>query len=69
MRFCGHVSNSHRNKNPNRHIPYLLWKVVFLVQKKTIVPLGQGKNNFFFNFECYNLANGKNENVRFGRHI
>ena len=29
MRFCGHVPNSMRNKNPKRLIPYLLEKVVF----------------------------------------
>jgi hypothetical protein len=22
-------------------------------------PLGKGKNNFFFNFECYDLTNGE----------
>jgi hypothetical protein len=31
----------------------------FFGPQKTAVPLGQGKKNFFFNFECYDVANGK----------
>jgi hypothetical protein len=58
MRFCGHVPNSPRNKNPKRHISYLLEKVVFLNPKRLLSPFGRGKKNFFFNFECYDLANG-----------
>jgi hypothetical protein len=27
--------------------------------QKIVVPLWQGQKNFFFNFECYDLANGK----------
>jgi hypothetical protein len=58
MRFCGHAPNSPRNKNPNRHISNLFEKVIFGPQK-TVVFLGHGGKNFFFNFECYDLANGK----------
>jgi hypothetical protein len=33
--------------------------MVFLDPKRLISPLGRGENNFFFNFECYDLTNGK----------
>jgi hypothetical protein len=59
MRFCGHVPNSPRNKNPKKHISYLLEKVVFLDLKRLLSPLDRGQKNFFFNFECYDLVNGK----------
>jgi hypothetical protein len=59
MRFCGHVPYSPRNKNPKRHISYLLEKVVFLDPKRLLSFFGRGKNKKFFNFECYDLANGK----------
>jgi hypothetical protein len=59
MRFCGHVPNSPRNKNPKRHISYLLEKVVFLDSKRLLSPLGRGEKDFFFNFECYDLVNDK----------
>jgi hypothetical protein len=59
MRFCGHVPNSTRDKNLKRFISYLLEKVVFLDLKRLMSALGRGEKNFFFNFECYNLANGK----------
>jgi hypothetical protein len=59
MRFYGHVPNSPRNKNPKRHISYLLERVVFLETKTLLSSFGRGKKNFFFNFECYDLANGK----------
>jgi hypothetical protein len=65
MRFCGHIPKSPRNKNPMRLIPYLLEKVGFLDPKRLLSPLDRCKKNFFFNFEYYNLANGK----EFGRHI
>jgi hypothetical protein len=38
---------------------YLLEKVVFLDLKRLLYPLGRGEKNFFFNFECYDLTNGK----------
>jgi hypothetical protein len=58
MKFCEHVPNSLRNKNLKRLIPNLLQKVVFLASKILQSPLGIGKKNFF-NFECYDLVNGK----------
>jgi hypothetical protein len=59
MRFCGHVPNSPRNKNLKRLILNLLLKVVFLDPKRLLSPFGKGKKDFFFNFECYDLTNGK----------
>jgi hypothetical protein len=69
MRFCGHVPNSPRNKNPKRLIPYLFEKVVFLDPKTVLSPFRKGKKNFFFNFECMISQMVRNEIVRFGRHI
>jgi hypothetical protein len=59
MRFCGHVTNSPKNKDPKRLIPYLLEEMFFLDPKRLLSPSDRGKKNFFFNFECYDLANGK----------
>jgi hypothetical protein len=59
MRFCGHVPNSPRNKNLKRLILNLLEKVAFLEPKRLMSPFGKGKRNFFINFECYDLTNGK----------
>jgi hypothetical protein len=58
MRFCGHVFNSPRNKNPKRLISYLLEKVDFWNPKRLLRPLGRGKKKIF-NFECYDLTNGE----------
>jgi hypothetical protein len=33
--------------------------MVFLDPKRLLSPFGSGKKNFFFNFEYYDLANGK----------
>jgi hypothetical protein len=56
----GHVPNSLRkNKNMERHIPYLLLKMVFLAFKTLLFPLGEGEKHFFVNFESYDLANGE----------
>jgi hypothetical protein len=41
--FVDSVPNSPKNKNPKRLLSHL----------------DKGKINFFFNFECYDLANGK----------
>jgi hypothetical protein len=57
MRFCRHVPNSPTNKNPKKHILYLLKKVVFLDPKRLLSNLGRDEKNFFFNFECYDLTN------------
>jgi hypothetical protein len=59
MRFCGHIPNSPRNKNLKRDILNVLEKVVFLDPKTLLSPFRRGKKSFFFNFECYDLANGK----------
>jgi hypothetical protein len=42
-----------------KHIPYLLLKMVFLAFKTLLFPLGAGEKNFFVNFERYDLANGE----------
>jgi hypothetical protein len=68
MRFCEHVPNSLRNKNPKRHIPYLLEKVVFLDSKRLLSPFCRGEKNFFFNFDVMISQMVRNESVRFGRH-
>jgi hypothetical protein len=55
MRFWGHVPNSLRNKDMERHMPYHLLKMVFLAFKTLLSPSGaRGKN-----FERYDLANGE----------
>jgi hypothetical protein len=71
MRFCGHVPKSLRNKNPKRHIPSLLEKVVFLDLKRLLSPFRRGQKTFFstlkFNVMISQMV--RNESVRFGRHI
>jgi hypothetical protein len=42
-----------------RHIPYLLKKMVFLAFNTLLFPLGAGEKNCFVNFERYDLANGE----------
>jgi hypothetical protein len=37
MRFCRHVLNSIRNKNMERHIPYLLKKMAFFLAFETLL--------------------------------
>jgi hypothetical protein len=69
MRFCGHVLNSPRNKNPKRHISYLLEKVVFLDPKRLLSPFGRGKKTFSSTLNVMILQMLKNETVKFGRHI
>jgi hypothetical protein len=59
MKVFEYVPNSLRNKNLMRLIPNLLEKVVFLASKTLQSPLGIVEKTFFFNFECYDLANGK----------
>jgi hypothetical protein len=59
IRFCGFVPNSPKNKSLKRLILNLLEKVVFLDPKRLLSLFGKGKKNFFFNFECYDVANGK----------
>jgi hypothetical protein len=69
MRFCGHVPNSHRNKNPKRLIPYLLEKVIFVDPKRLLSPLDKGKKTFSSTLNVMILRRVRNESVRFGRHI
>jgi hypothetical protein len=69
MRFCGHVPKSLRNKNPKRHISYLLEKVVFLDPKGLLSPLGRGEKNFFSTLNVMISQMVRNESVRCGRHI
>jgi hypothetical protein len=69
MRFCKHVPNSPRNKNPKRHISYLLEKVVFLDPKRLLSPLGRGKKTFSSTLNVMISEMVRNESIRFGRHI
>jgi hypothetical protein len=59
MRFLGHVPNSLRNKNMEKHIPYLFFKWFFWPSKLHYSLRAQEKKalNFFVNFEHYDLAN------------
>jgi hypothetical protein len=59
MRFCTHVPNSTRNKNVKSGKPYLSPKMVFLAPETLLYLLGIVEKNFFFDFERYDLANGK----------
>jgi hypothetical protein len=69
MRFCGHVSNSPRNKNPKRLIPYLLEKVVFLTPKDCCPPRTGAKKTFSSTLNVMISQMVRSESVRFGRHI
>jgi hypothetical protein len=59
MRFCTHVRNSTRNKNVKSGKPYLHPKMVFLAPKTLLYLSGTVEKNFFFDFEPYHIANGK----------
>jgi hypothetical protein len=69
MRFCGHVPNSPRNKNPKRHILYLLEKVVLLDPKDCCPPFARAKKAFSSTLCVMMIQMVKNESVRFGRNI
>jgi hypothetical protein len=69
MRFGGHVLNSPRNKNPKRHILYLLEKVVFLDPKRLLSPQVGAKRTFSSTLNVMISQMIRNESVRFGRHI
>jgi hypothetical protein len=69
MRFSGHVPNSRRNKNPKKHIPYLVEKVVFLDPKRLLSPLDRDKKTLSSTLNVMVLQKIRNESVRFGRHI
>jgi hypothetical protein len=49
--------------------PYLRPKIVFLAFETLLSLSGTVEKNFLFDFECYDLANDKNEYVRFGGHV
>jgi hypothetical protein len=59
MRFCTHVPNLKKNKNMKFGNPYLCPKMVFLASKTLLSLSGTVEKNFLFDFECYDLANGK----------
>jgi hypothetical protein len=59
MRFWGHLPNSLRNKNMEKHIPYYHKNGFFLPLELCCSLRAQGKKTFFVNFECYDLANGE----------
>jgi hypothetical protein len=59
IRYCRHIPNPPRDKNKMSHNPCLLEKVVFWAFKTLMSPFGTGGKNFFVNFKCYDLANGK----------
>jgi hypothetical protein len=59
MRFSTHGPNSPKNKNLNSGKPYLCPKMVFLASEKMLYISGTVEKNFFFNFEPYDLPNGK----------
>jgi hypothetical protein len=47
------------NKNLRSGKPYPRRKMVFLASKTLLSLSGTVEKNFFFNFGCYDLANGK----------
>jgi hypothetical protein len=59
MKFCGHIPNSPTNTIVKRLILYIFKKMVFLASNTLLYLSGIGKKNFFFNFERYDLTNGK----------
>jgi hypothetical protein len=69
MRFCGHVPNSPRNKNPKRHISYLLEKVVFCTPKDCCPPWARANKTFSSTSNVMISQMVRNESVRFGRHV
>jgi ABC-type phosphate transport system ATPase subunit len=52
-----------------RHIPYLLLKMVFLAFKTLLSPLGVGKKTFLSTLNVMILQMVRNECVRFGGHV
>jgi hypothetical protein len=68
-RFWGHVPNSLRNKNMERHIPYLLQKIVFWPSKLCYPLRAQGKKTFLSTLNIMILQMVRNECARFGGHV
>jgi hypothetical protein len=52
-----------------RHIPYLLKKMVFLANKTLLSPLGTGKKTFLSTLNIMILQTVRNEHLRFGGHV
>jgi hypothetical protein len=69
MRFWRHVPNSLRNKSMERHIPYLLQKMVFLAFKTLMSLRAQGKKTFLLTLNIMILQTVRNGCVRFGGHV
>jgi hypothetical protein len=67
--FWGHVPNSLRNKNMERHIPYLLQKCFFWPSKLCCPFRTQGKKKNLSTLNIMILQTVRNECVRFGRHV
>jgi hypothetical protein len=63
MRFYTHVPKSNKNKNMKSSNPYLRLKMVFLASKTLLSLSGAVEKNFLFDFERYDLANGKEMSV------
>jgi hypothetical protein len=59
VRICTHVPKSTRNKNVKFGKPYLRPKIGFFGPQNTAVLLGHSRKKLFFDFEPYDLANGK----------
>jgi hypothetical protein len=66
MRFWGYVPNSLRNKNMERHIPYLLNKMVFCGLQNSPVPLGRRGKKLSSTLNVMILQMMRNECIRFG---
>jgi hypothetical protein len=69
MRFWGHVPNSLRNKNMERHIPYLMQKWFFWPSKLWCPLWAQGILFFWSTLNVMILQTVRNEYVRFGGHV
>jgi hypothetical protein len=69
MKFCRHVPNSPRNKNPKRLNSYLFEKVDFWDSKRLLSPLDRGEKTFSSTLNIMISQMVRNESVRFDRHI
>jgi hypothetical protein len=65
MRFCGHVPNSPRDKNPKKHISYLVEKVAFLDPKDSCSLWAEAKKTFSSTLDVMISQMVRNESVRF----
>jgi hypothetical protein len=52
-----------------RHIPYLLLKIVFLAFKTLLFPLGKEKKTLLSTLNIMILQTVRNECVKFGGHV